>query len=183
MKEFRKMRFVLPRFVVPMIATCVMGFVSVAPAMAQSKIGVIDFQRAVVDTAEFKKAFAELEAKYKPKQDQLQKAQQTIQDIQAQLNSTQGQLSQAGAQELQARGQRTQVQIDRLNEDLQEGFEGDRDAALRVVSTRFTEVLKKFAADKALDAIIDKSAMPFSKPELDITDAAIAAYNTTHPAK
>jgi outer membrane protein len=171
------------RFVIPVVATCVMGLMSVAPAMAQSKIGVIDFQRAVVDTAEFKKAFAELEAKYKPKQDQLQKAQQTMQDLQAQLNSTQGQLSQAGAQELESKGQRTKIQIDRLTEDLQEGFEADRDAALRVVSTRFTEVLKKFATDKTLDAIIDKSAMPFSKADLDITDAAITAYNTTHSAK
>ncbi len=171
------------RFGLSVVATVVMGLMSVAPAMAQAKIGIIDFQRAVVDTAEFKKAFAELEAKYKPKQDQLQKAQQTLQDIEAQLRSTQGQLSQAGAAELQAKGQRTQVQVDRLTADLQEDFEGDRDAALRVVSTRFTELLKKFAADKSLDVIADKQAVPYFAAALDVTDAAIAAYNAAHPAK
>jgi outer membrane protein len=171
------------RFVFPVVATCVMGLVSTAPAMAQTKIGVIDFQRAVVETAEFKKAFAELEAKYQPKQDQLQKAQQAMQDIQAQLRATQGQLSQAGTAELNAKGQRTQVTIDRLTEDLQEGFDGDRDAALRVVSTRFTEMLKKFAADKGLDVIADKQAVPYFSAALDVTDAAIAAYNASHPVK
>jgi outer membrane protein len=171
------------RFVLPVVATCVMGLMSLAPAMAQGKVGVIDFQRAVVDTAEFKQAFAALELKFKPKQDQLQKAQQTLQDIEAQLRSTQGQLSQAGAAELQAKGQRTQVQVERLTADLQEDFEGERDAALRVISTRFTELLKKFAADKGLDTIVDSSAMHFFKPEMDVTDAAITAYNAAHPAK
>lgn len=171
------------RFVLPVVATCVMGLMSVAPAMAQAKVGVIDFQRAVVDTAEFKKAYAELEAKFKPKQDQLLKAQQTLQDIEAQLRSTQGQLSQAGAAELQAKGQRTQVQVDRLTQDLQEDFEGERDAALRVISTRMTEILKKVAADKGLDTITDTNALHFFKPEMNVTDAAIAAYNAAHPAK
>ncbi len=171
------------RFGLSVVATCVMGLMSVAPAMAQAKIGIIDFQRAVVDTAEFKKAFAELEAKYKPKQDQLQKAQQTLQDIETQLRSAQGQLSQAGQAELQARGQRTQTQVDRLTQDLQEDFEAERDAALRVVSTRFTELLKKFATDKGLDVIADKQAVPYFSAALDVTDAAIAAYNAAHPAK
>lgn len=166
------------RFVLPLVAAIVMA----APAMAQ-KTGVIDFQRAVVDSAEFKKAYAELEAKYKPKQDALQKAQQTLQDIQAQLSATQGQLSQAGSAELQAKGQRTQVTVDRLTQDLQEDFEADRDAALRVVTSRYTDVLKKLAAEKALDAIVDTTAVRFFSPALDVTDAAIAAYNAAHPAK
>jgi outer membrane protein len=166
------------RFVLPVIAAIVLA----APAMAQ-KVGVIDFQRAVVETAEFKKAYAQLEAKYKPKQDALQKAQETLRDIQAQLSSTQGQLSQAGAAELNAKGQRTQVQVDRLTQDLQEDFEADRDAALRVVTTRYTDVLKKFATDKGLDMIQDKSAVPFFKPEMDVTTAAIAAYDAAFPAK
>jgi outer membrane protein len=166
------------RFVLPLVAAIVMA----APAMAQ-KVGVIDFQRAVVDTAEFKKAYAELEAKYKPKTDALQKAQQTLQDIQAQLSATQGQLSQAGTAELNAKGQRTQVQVDRLTQDLQEDFEAERDAALRVVTTRYTDVLKKLATEKTLDILADTTALRYFGATLDVTDAAIAAYNAAHPAK
>ena len=79
------------RFVLPVVATCLMGLMSVSPAMAQAKVGVIDFQRAVVETAEFKKAYAELEAKYKPKQDALAKAQQELADLETQLRASQGQ--------------------------------------------------------------------------------------------
>jgi outer membrane protein len=174
LKEFFKNM----RFVLPVIAAIVL----VSPAMAQ-KIGVVDFQRAVVDTAEFKKAYAELEAKYKPKQDALAKARQTLQDIQAQLQATQGQLSQAGAAELNAKGQRTQVTVDRLTQDLQEDFEADRDAALRVVTTRYADVLKKLATEKGLDVIADTSALHYFGPTLDVTAAAIAAYDAAHPVK
>ena len=43
--------------------------------------------------------------------------------------------------------------------------------------------MKKLATDKGLDAIVDTSALHFFGPTMDITDAAIAAYNAAHPAK
>jgi outer membrane protein len=167
------------RFVLSAVAALALA----APMLAQTKIGVVDFQRAVVDTAEFKRAFADLELKYKPKQDQLAKAQQELGDIETQLRASSGQLSQAGTAELQARGQRKQLQVDRLTQDLQEDFEGERDAALRVVSTRMNDVLKKVASEKTLDIIADTTALHFFGPTLDVTDAAIAAYNAAHPVK
>jgi outer membrane protein len=171
------------RFVLSAVATCVLGLMSVAPAMAQAKTGVIDFQRAVVETAEFKAAYARLEAQYKPKQDALAKAQQELQDLETQIRASQGQLSQAGTAELQAKAMRKQTQVERLQMDLQEDFEADRDRALQLTSTRLTDVLKKVAEDKQLDMIVDTTALHFSKTTLDVTDAAIAAYNAAHPAK
>jgi len=171
------------RFVLSAVATFALGLVAVAPAMAQAKTGTIDFQRAVVETAEFKKAYAQLEATYKPKQDALSKAQQELQDLDTQMRSSQGQLSQAGAAELQAKAQRKQTQVERLQQDLQEDFEADRDRALQLTGTRMTDVLKKLADEKQLDLIIDATALRFSRNTLDVTDAAIKAYDAAHPAK
>ena len=171
------------RFVLSAVATFALGLVAVAPAMAQAKTGTIDFQRAVVETAEFKKAYAQLEATYKPKQDALAKAQQELQDLDTQMRSSQGQLSQAGAAELQAKAQRKQTQVERLQQDLQEDFEADRDRALQLTGTRMTDVLKKLADEKQLDLIIDATALRFSRTTLDVTDAAIKAYDAAHPAK
>ena len=171
------------RFVLSAVATFALGLVAVAPAVAQSKTGTIDFQRAVVETAEFKKAYAQLEATYKPKQDALAKAQQELQDLDTQMRSSQGQLSQAGAAELQAKAQRKQTQVERLQQDLQEDFEADRDRALQLTGTRMTDLLKKLADEKQLDLIIDATALRFSRNTLDITDAAIKAYDAAHPAK
>jgi len=124
-----------------------------------------------------------LEATYKPKQDALAKAQQELQDLDTQMRSSQGQLSQAGAAELQAKAQRKQTQVERLQQDLQEDFEADRDRALQLTGTRMTDVLKKLADEKQLDLIIDATALRFSRTTLDVTDAAIKAYDAAHPAK
>jgi len=170
-------------FLLPALATCVLGLFSAPAAIAQSRTGVINFQRAVLDTAEFKKAYADLEAKFKPKQDALAKAQMELQDLETQLRASQGQLSSAGTAELQAKGQRKQVEVTRLNDDLQEEFTKDRDAAVQLTAARMGEVLKKLADDVQVDLFVDAGSAPFYRPALDFTDKAVAAYNLAHPAK
>jgi outer membrane protein len=43
------------------------GLAAIGTASAQTKVGVVNMQQAVLTTAEIKKASAELEAKYKPR--------------------------------------------------------------------------------------------------------------------
>jgi outer membrane protein len=188
-KEFHSlMRF----FVLPAVAVCAAGLMSISSANAQApasggttqaKIAVINFQNAVLSTAEIQKTLKEIQAKYKPRQDALQKGQQELSDIQTQLNASQGKLSQAGEADLQSRGQRKQTQLQRLNDDLTADFEADRDEAVRRASTRMQELLKKVAEEKGLDLIVDSAAAPFVKTGIDITDQVVAAYDKAYPAK
>ena len=78
----------------------------VTTASAQVKVAVINTQKAMADSEELKKASAEVEAKYKPRQDELNKLQADLQSIEQQLNS--GKLNQQAAADLQAQGQRKQ---------------------------------------------------------------------------
>ena len=91
---------------------------------AQFKIGVLNSQKALLETDDIKKAQKDLETKYKPRQDQMTKLEKDLQDIQAQLQS--GRLNQVGEQELQAQGQRKQRQLQRVQQDLQEDVERER---------------------------------------------------------
>ena len=50
-----------------------LALVAAASAMAQQKLAVIDMQSALVQTADGKKAVAELQAKYGPKDAEFQK--------------------------------------------------------------------------------------------------------------
>src|SRR4051812_4239330 len=93
------------------------GIISMGAASAQAKVAIINVQKAIIDTAEIKKAQADLEAKYKPRTTELEKLQKELQDIQAQMQS--GKLNQQAEQELQARGQRRQREYQRVGEDLQ----------------------------------------------------------------
>jgi outer membrane protein len=75
-------------------------------ASAQTKVGVINLQKAILDTAEIKKAQVDLQAKYKPRQDEMEKIQKDLESIQSQLQNPN--LSPQGQQDLQMRGQRRQ---------------------------------------------------------------------------
>src|SRR5258706_12626794 len=166
-KEFDSlMRF----FQLPVVALCAAGliFVSAAPpaqaqaaGSTQAKVAVVNFQNAVLSTAEIQKALKELAAKYKPRQDALQKGQQELSDIQTQLQASQGKLSSAGEADLQARGQRKQTQLQRLNDDLTADFEAERDDAIRKSSTRMQELLSKAAEGKRLNLIVGSAAATF----------------------
>src|SRR3984885_15583413 len=96
----------------------VLALASTGAANAQIKIAVINTQKALLDTDEIKKAQLELEAKFKPRQDQMLKVQKELEDIQAQLQS--GKLNEAGTQEITAEGKRKQGDLQRLQKDLQD---------------------------------------------------------------
>jgi outer membrane protein len=74
----------------------VLALASVGAANAQPKIAVINTQKALLETDEIKKAQLDLEAKFKPRQDQMVKLQRDLEDIQTQLNS--GKLNELGTQ-------------------------------------------------------------------------------------
>lgn len=146
-----------------------------------TSIAVIDFQAAVLATAEFDKAYNDLQTKYQPMQNHIQELQQDLSDVQTQLRAAAGQLSSSGQAELEARGARLQRELDRATSDADEEFSADRDEALRLVSTRMQEVLAKLAGEHGWDAVVEINVVPFFKGSLDITQTAIDAYNATYP--
>jgi outer membrane protein len=159
----------------------VLALASIGAANAQVKIAVINTQKALLDTEEIKKAQLDLEAKFKPRQDQMIKVQKELEDIQAQLQS--GKLNELGTQEITAEGQRKQRDLQRLQQDLQDDVQAARTEILQRAGTRMQEVVKKLADEKGLDIVVDSGNTVFYKATFEITTEATAAYNKAYPAK
>jgi outer membrane protein len=152
-------------------------------AAAQTKIAVVNMQKAVLESEEIKKASAGLEAKYRPRQQELEKLQADLERIQQTLQSGQGKLTPQGEADLQAEGTRKQTMLTRKTEDLQKDVDAERNEILGKSSKQMQEVVTKLATDKGYDMVVDVSNTVFFKPALEITTDAIAAYNAAHPAK
>jgi len=165
------------------LAVCATGLFSVPPVMGQAKVGVVSLQKAILDTAEIKKAQNDMAAKYKKRQDDLDKAQRELSDIQTQLQTAQGKLSAAGEADLTARGERKQREVKRLTEDLQADVDRDRQDILGRAQQRMLEIVKKVADEKGLDLVVESSATLTFKPALDLTADAVAAYDKAYPPK
>jgi len=159
-----------------LVATASIGVVA-----AQSKVAVVNSQKAILDTAEIKKAQVDLEAKFKPRQDQMARLTKELQDIQTQLQS--GKLNQVGEQELTVQGQRKQRELQRLQDDLQADVDRERNDILQRSGTHMQEIVKKLADEKGLDVVIDTSNTVFYKASLDLTAEAVAAYDKAYPVK
>ena len=151
----------------------------IGTATAQVKIAVIDTQKALAQTEDIKKAQTDLEAKFKPRDDQMRKLQKELEDIQAQLNS--GKLNELGTQEMQTEGARKQRELQRVQQDLQEDVQNARTEFLQRASARMQEVVKKVAEEKGLDIVVEGSNTLFYKPSFDITADATTAYNKAYP--
>lgn len=162
-----------------------MALASVQFASAQAKVAVIKLQEGLLATAELKKAQAQLQTKFKPRQDQLEKLQRDLEGIQAKLNNQQEleKLSQAGVQDLQVQGQRKQREAQRIQEDLEADFNRDRQDVLGRAGQRMGDIVKKIAEEKGFDLVVDISNTVYFKPALDITSEIVAAYDKAYPAK
>jgi len=152
-------------------------------AFAQAKVAIINSQAAVIETAEIKKAQTELEAKYRPRQAQVEKLQKEIADLQQQLQAGQGKLNPQAEQDLQLRGQRRQRELQRVGEDLQGDVDRERNEILGRTGQRMQDIVKKIAEERGYDMVVDVSNTVYYKPALEITKEATAAYDKAFPAK
>lgn len=164
-----------------LVAASILG--PAATLLAQTKVGIVNIQRAVVETAEIKKAQGEMEAKYKPRQQQMEKLQGEIRQIQQQLQSMAGKLTPSAEQDLNIQAQRKQKELQRLGEDLQSDVDRERNEVLGKTSQRMQEIVKKLAEEKGLDVVVDVNSTIYFKAALEITTDAIAAYDRAYPAK
>lgn len=151
--------------------------------MAPTRVAVLNSQAAVSETAEIKKAQADLEAKFKPRSDEMAKLQKELADIQNRMQTGQNTLTPQALQDLQIDGQRKQRELQRLNEDLQGDVDRARNEILQRVGNRMQQVVQKLAEAKGLDVVVDVSNTVYYKPALDLTKEATAAYDKAYPVQ
>jgi outer membrane protein len=148
-------------------------------AAAQIKVAVVDMQQAVLSTTQVKKALADLEAKFKPRQAQLEQLRSEIDGIGQRLQG--GRLPQQTADDLQVQVQRKQRDYQRLAQDAQEELEAERNDMFTRNGQRMREVVRKLAEERGFDLVVEAGGTLFAKPALDITKDAIAAFDQAHP--
>jgi outer membrane protein len=150
---------------------------------SQVKIGVVSLQRAVLETAEIKKASAEMETRYRPRQQTMEKLQREIEGIKQQLQANTGKLTSVAEADLNAQGQRKQRELQRLSDDLQSDVTAERNEILGASGRKMQEIVHKLADEKGLDVVVDAQSTVYFKPVVDVTADAVAAYDKAYPAK
>jgi outer membrane protein len=162
-----------------MVCSAVLGVAQIASA--QPKIVVINLQRAVLESAEIKKADADMQARYKPRSAAIEQLQKDIAGIAQQLQTNAGKFTAQAEAELTAQGQKKQRDLQRLQEDLQADVERERNDILQKSGTKMSAIVKKLAEEKGYDLVVDTATSVYFKPAMEITNDAIAAYDKAYP--
>jgi len=150
---------------------------------AELKVGMVNLQKALQETQEFKAEQANIEAIYKPRYDRLQQLDRELVKLQQEYQQNESKYTPQALEELSNNIQRKQIQLKRLQDDYQEGFNRDRTELLQRFGSRMQEVLKKLAEEKGLDMIIDVASLLYYKPANDMSAEATVAYDKAYPVK
>ncbi len=146
-----------------------------------AKVAIINAQKAVADTKEIQRAQQTLQAKYNPRQQQIQALQNDLNTIQQQLRGQN--LTPDRESQLRQTGTEKQKQLQRLTEDLQSDVNNERQDILGRAGRQMADVVKKIAEARGIDVVIDVTNTIYYKPALDITAEATVEYDKVYPAK
>ncbi len=160
-----------------------LGLRAQTAASTGSKVGLINIQAAIANTEEGKKALADLQAKYQPRQKDLQGEQQQIQAIQDQLSKQANTLSDEEQARLNRESEEKQKQLKRDMEDAQNDFSQDRDEAINRIGKKMVQVINNYAQQNGFSLVIDDAQIPiyFAAKDLDITAEIVKRYDAANP--
>lgn len=163
----------ISRFVV--MAALLLG--TTAAYAEEFKLGFVDMQRALNETEDGKKAKAALKKVFDQKQKELDEQQaalkKDIEDLDKKRTLLPADQVHAKEAELQARMQKVQQTYLRHQQDLS----GKEQEATAKIYERMNKILQKIASSENFSMIVDKSALVFAKPHLDLTNELIRRYN------
>lgn len=146
-------------------------------ADAATRVAVIDFQRAVVENAEGKKANDQLMAEVTKRQASFEKKQKALEDAQNKLRTQGKALSDAANADLTKQVDQLTTELNRDNEDAQKELGELQQRLLRPVAERASKVLNAYAAEMGFAVVFDVSnqanSIIYVEPVADITTEII----------
>lgn len=158
------------------------GLVAV-PALGQGapqKIGVIEVQRIVQESAAGKESISRMQKIQAQKQEDLAKRQKELRDIEEKLQNQGASLSEEAKEKLNKEYQAKAIEMKRFQDDAQRELEETQRKELEALEKRVMPVIDTVAKEQGFSLLFNKfqSGLLFADPATDLTDQVIAKFNT-----
>jgi Skp family chaperone for outer membrane proteins len=151
-----------------------------------SKVAVVDFERAIVESVEGKKSSDKFNTTLQAKQADAEKRQKDLEDAQKKLQTQERTLSEVAKANLQKDIDKRNTELQRFNEDSQKELQSLRDELLRPIAEKASGLLNAIAAEKGYTLVVDVSNpqnnVVWFNPQNDITAELTRRIDTTTPA-
>ena len=151
------------------------------PAVADTRIGVINMERVMKESEPAKKASSKLEKEFKKRSGDLDKSRQQAQTMQDDLEKNGASLTEsaraAKSKELADLSRELQRRQREYNEDLN----ARRNEELQSIVERTNAVIRSMAEKENFDLIVQEAV--YASPRVDITEKVIKALSESAAAK
>lgn len=169
-----------------LLAGAVVVGLMASSALAQSKVGTINIQQAIVSTKDGQKAAAEIQTKFDPKRKELERKQADIQNLNAQLQKLGTVGSDDAKRKLSVEIESKQKSLQRDSEDAEADFNAEQQKLLNDLGSRIMQVIGKYASDNGYSMILDISSQQtpviWATNSVDITNEVIKMYDANSPS-
>ena len=159
----------------PLAALAVFCFASTA--LAETKLAVVDVQRAVMENEEGLRAQAQLKKYFDKKQQELDGRQSELakekEDIEKQVKVLPQAQLQKRMEDWQKKASELQAVFVEYNKELQK----KQSEMTQPIYGKVVALLRRIATQEGYDAILEKQAVPYMRSDLDLTDKIIQLYN------
>ncbi len=155
----------------------------VTPQAIPAKIALVAFEQAVFATNEGQKSVQDIQAKYKPKKDQIDTLSQEVDSLKKQLQSAPATLSDAERATRLKTIDTKEKQLSRQADDAQTAYNTDLQEVYGKLAAKVSNVLKKYVSDNGYTLLLDVSSQQsnvmWANQSTDVTQAVVTAYNTS----
>jgi outer membrane protein len=169
------------------VATAGYGQAPFVPAPAPAvKIGLINIQRAIIESNEGRVAIERLQKQFAPRQTDLQTRQAEIEKLQRQLREQEKTLSDEARAGLVRQIEAKTKDFNRANEDATNDAQQAEAQAVNEIGQKMMKVLDEYARKYGYHVVFDvgspQSPVLWASAAVDLTDDMIKLYNSSAPA-
>ena len=170
-------------FVYPALAV---GFAALAHAQAApTKVALISVQQAILQTKDGQKASADLQAKFLPRRQELEKKQASIQTLQDQMKKGSATMSEDAKAKLTRDIDSASKSFQRDTEDFDADVQQEEGRIMQDLGQKIMDVIIKYATQNGHAMVLDVSNQQtpvlWADPSADITTEIIKLYDQAHP--
>jgi outer membrane protein len=161
-----------------------LAFTLIAAALAAqnapAKIGVIDVERVISESAAGKEAFLKLKKLQDRKVEEAKKFEEDLMAMEKQLGEQRFILSDEKLKELQKVYEDKQISYKRFKDDTERGLKTARDEELKKLEEKIFPIINKVGKDQGYVLLFNKfnSGLVYADEAVDITDEILRQFNT-----
>jgi len=165
------------------LMTALVALAAALPSLAQTNIGVVDFEQVIQKSARGKAFFAELEAFQKSKKDEIDGLAQALREKQKDAQAKAASLSEDKRQELGRELENLNTNLKRAREDAERESQIRIQQGLDRIQKELEPLVRQVALEKDLHLVLSYGAQTgivFVHEKIDITADVIKKYDETN---